>query len=61
MLDQYQTVIAKVGTTQGRVLEVVRSAFHVQVRDAASRHTGHVLNIDQAQQLAEALPKAVNR
>ncbi len=59
---QHETVTGRIGTTQGRMLAVASSPFHITIRDeAAPPSTGHVLNRDQAQQLAEALLAAVNR
>lgn len=56
-----EAVTGRIGTTQGRNIEVVRNPHHVIVRDAASPHTPWVLNTVQAAELAEALHGAVNR
>jgi len=52
--------VASVGTTQGRMLEVVRSPHHVQLHDAATPHVGWTLNTEQARELGQALSDAAD-
>jgi hypothetical protein len=62
-MSVHERVVARVGTTQGRVIEVVREPYFVAVRDPAVPHHGGMLahmNTDQAGELAEALARAVN-
>ena len=60
-----QTVVGRVGTTQGRVLEVVLTRHgHVHLVDPAVPHSGGtltVMNSDQAAELADALARVANR
>ncbi len=54
-------VVARVGTTHGRMLEVHRTPHHILLVDPAVPHAGAtlaVLNTDQARQLGEALVQA---
>lgn len=60
-MSQGEAITGRVGTVQGRIVEIARTPHHIEVRDAASPHTGHVLNVAQAEELAQALLHAVRR
>jgi len=64
LVDRRPRVIARIGTQQGREIELARTPIGIQLRDAAVRHHAGVLaelNDDQGQRLLEALAEALGR
>jgi len=60
MTDQ-MTPVARIGTCDGRMLEIAIGPHHIRVGDERAPHTGWILNNEQAVELAQALLAAAYR